>query len=62
MAEQKLTAEESFRSSLEDVVAVAERLMGLFPRTEDLLETCQLGLTNDGHLLLLMDKVTQGKR
>lgn len=62
MAEQKLTAEESFRKALEDVVAISERLAPLCPGTEDLTELCKLALTNDGQLALLMDKMTQTRR
>lgn len=62
MAEQKLTAEESFRSSLEDVVAITEKLVTLCSSTGDLCEMCRVALTNDGQLALLMDKVTQGRR
>lgn len=62
MAEQKLTAEESFRKALEDVVAIAEKLEGVFPTTEALCIACKDAIGNDSCLLLMMDKVTQGKR
>lgn len=62
MAEQKVTAEESFRKALEDVVTIAEKLSEPCSSTGDLTELCKLALTNDGQLALLMDRVTQTRR
>lgn len=62
MAEQKMTAEESFRKALEDVVTIAEKLADICPSSGDLTELCKLALTNDGQLALLMDRVTQTRR
>lgn len=62
MAEQKVTAEESFREALKDVVDVAEKLSSFCPSTADLVEMCQLALSNDGQLKLLISQVTQTRR
>lgn len=53
----KKTEAESFRESLEDIVAVGEKLAGHAKSAEDLLGMCKLALTNDGQLRLLLKQV-----
>ena len=48
--------ETDFRSSLEDVEVIINKLGGMFETTSDLLAAVQLGLTNDGQLRLLMNQ------
>jgi len=63
MAEPKktLTAEE-FRSSLQDVVAVLERLAPHCPRTEQLMEVCRIALESDSQLELLISLMLTGNK
>lgn len=52
------TAEENFKSSLEDVIAFGERLLPYCDSVQDLIEIAQLALSNDGQLALLLSLVT----
>ena len=51
--------EASFRSSLEDVVTITEKLSPYCRTVEDLLGMVRLALENDGQLHLLMGLVAQ---
>lgn len=57
----KQTAEESFRSSLEDVIAISEKLYPYCNSVQDLVGIAKLALENDGQLRLLMSSVLQKK-
>lgn len=59
--EPKPSIEETFRSVLEDLAAVAERLEPTCKTTEELIGVAKLALENDGQLRLLM-LITQQKR
>lgn len=61
MAEQKLTPEEAFRSSLEDLIAVAEKLAPYCGSVEELVEVCQLAVGNAAQAKLLLEKVSGGQ-
>lgn len=55
--------EESFRTSLTDVVTIAEKLAGHCGSVEDLITVCRTAIESDAHLRLLMSLVRQqGKR
>jgi hypothetical protein len=54
---EKQTEADSFRSSLEDVVTIAEKLSGHVETTADLAAMCRLAIKNDGQLRLLMEAV-----
>lgn len=55
--------QESFRSSLEDLVAIAGALAPLCDSVADLVGMIELALTNDGQLNVLMTLVkTTGAR
>lgn len=56
MADVK-TPEESFRSSLEDLVAIAGALAPCCDSVADLVGMIELALTNDGQLKTLMTLV-----
>lgn len=62
MAEQKLTAEEQLRSSIEDVISLAKKLQPICTTTQEMIEVCELALTNDAQLKMLMREASQGKR
>lgn len=49
--------EADFQSSLEDVIAVLERLERHFDSTKELLESLRLASVNRGHLRFLLDRV-----
>lgn len=51
---EKVTVEESFRSSLEDVKIIVERVGKFCNSLEDFYELVTLGLTNEGQLKILM--------
>ena len=51
------TVEEKIRSSLRDVVAVAEKLAPICLTVEDLVGICKLALKNDGQLLMVMERL-----
>ena len=57
----KVSPEQGFRSSLEDVIAVVEKLGRVCQTTEELVEVCRLALTSDAQLRLLMREVTNKK-
>ena len=54
------TEADSFRSSLEDVVAIAEKLAPHVGSVQDLADVCKLALKNDGQLAILYSMVTKG--
>ena len=51
---QEPSPEEGFTAALEDVVAIAEKLIQHCPTTESLVEVCKLGLSNASQLQFLM--------
>lgn len=53
--------EANFRNSLDDIVAVAEKLLPFCHTVEDLIGMAKLATKNDGQLRLLMGMVA-GKR
>lgn len=55
-------AEESFRSSLDDVVTILERVAPLCKSHEELLDMLRLARENMGQLRLLMQTVMQRGR
>ena len=54
MTDQKQTAEERFRDSLLDVVALLEKLRPICKTVDELTELCNLGLSNEGQMRLIM--------
>lgn len=56
--EEKLT---KFKSSIEDMIAVVERLNPVCDKTADLLQMLELATTNDGQLKLIIAMVTPRK-
>lgn len=62
--ERKATAEEieSFLSSLEDLIAIADKLAPFCKMTEELIGMAKLATENDGQLRLLMGIVSSGKK
>ncbi len=58
---EKLTAIESFQSSLEDVSVILEKLASFYTSTKELLEVLQLAQSNETQLKLLFNLVTQKK-
>ena len=61
VATQEATAEETFRTGLDAVALIGQRLAFSCQTVEELVASCQLALENDVHLRLLMDVVMQGK-
>ena len=57
--EKATSVNDSFRSSLEDIVAISEKLSPVCDSISDLVEMCKLALTNDGQLNLIMNLVTK---
>ena len=53
------SAADSFRSSLEDVVAVADKLSAYCNTVEEMVGMCKLGLENAGQLSVLMALMQQ---
>lgn len=51
------TAEQSFRSSLEDTIVILTQLAPLCNDVAQLVEMCRLGLDNDAQLQLLIKQV-----
>ena len=51
---QEPSPEEGFTAALEDVVAIAEKLIQHCPTTESLVEVCKLGLSSPAQLNFLM--------
>lgn len=49
--------EAEFQSSLEDVIAVLEKLERYFDTPKDLLESLRLAMMNKGHLRFLLDRI-----
>lgn len=62
LSSQTTTPEQSFRSSLEDVVVVLEKLSPFATSPEELAGMVRLALENEGQLRLLFQITTQGKR
>lgn len=56
------SVEQNFRSGLEDVAAIVQRLEPYCQTTAELAEMIELAKRNDGQLRILMEKVLQGKR
>lgn len=61
MGETKKSVEESFRESLEDVIAIAEKMGTHCKSTSDLTNMLKLALENDGQLSLILS-IVQGKK
>lgn len=59
MVDKEASAEEGFKSSLEDVVAVASKLAPFCRTVEEMIGMAQLALENEGQLRLLMIMVTK---
>ena len=62
MAENKKDAapedvEAAFQASLEDVIAVIERIERFFDSPRDMLESLRLAATNRGHAKFLLDRI-----
>lgn len=58
-SEKAAEAEQSFRASLEDVIAVAEGLSKHCKSLDDLVGISRLALDNEAQLRIVMDLVTQ---
>lgn len=50
---------QEFRSSLKDVIAVLEAAGPLFKTWEELAQSLELGLTNDGQAQLWLERMTE---
>ena len=61
MTDAKKDAAESFRDALVDVVRIGEELEPICGNVGELIQICQLALSNDGQLRLLMDRLTPKK-
>jgi hypothetical protein len=61
MQEQKPNVEDSFRSSLQDVVTISEKLAPHCASVEEMTGMIKLALDNDGQLRLLMREFTSKK-
>ena len=59
MAEQKLSQEEAFRSSIQDVIAIAEKLAPFCKSIDGLISLARLALENDDQLHLLISLVSK---
>lgn len=57
--EKVAEAEQSFRNSLEDVIAIADGLSRHCKTVEDLIAVSKLAMENDAQLRIVMDLVTQ---
>lgn len=57
--EKSTSVSDGFRSSLEDIIAISEKLASVCESIEDLVEICKLALTNDGQLKIIMNLVTK---
>ena len=63
MNDAKLSQEEKFRSSLEDVAVIIKKLSAVCLTPEEMVQMVELAQTNDGQLRTLMLIVnTQTKR
>lgn len=58
MADKTVSAEDSFRDSLLDVITIADKLRQHCKSVEDLIGICELATKNEGQLALLMNIVT----
>lgn len=61
-SEKMAEAEDAFRGSLEDVIAIAEGLSKHCKNLTELVGMSKLALENDGQLRLIMDIITQPKK
>lgn len=59
MPEVKQTAEEGFRSCLEDLIPVVQKIGPYCKNIEELIDLCELALTSDAQLKILMSIVTK---
>ncbi len=63
MPPEKITVEESFRSSLEDLKVIIERVGSFCNTVEELHELVILAVTNDAQLKLIMNVCSEnGKK
>lgn len=62
MVDKELSQEEQFRSALQDVVAIGEKLSPYCKSVEELTGMVELALLNDAQLRLLMELVSKGKK
>lgn len=62
--ERKATQEEmeSFRSSLEDLLTIADKMIPYCKTTEEIIGMARLATENDGQLRLLMSLIAQGSK
>ena len=58
-AEKAAEAEQSFRNSLEDVIAIADGLSRHCKTVEDLIAVSRLAIETDAQLRIVMDLITQ---
>lgn len=61
MTDPKLTPEEKFRSSLQDVAAITERLSSVCKTPEEMVSVINLAMENDAQLRILMKLVLEKK-
>ena len=59
--DKRTEEEEGFRSALEDVVAIIQRLAPICKSINDMLGMVELALKNDSQCRLLFKEVMQGK-
>lgn len=59
MLEKQAEAEDKFRSSLNDVVTIAQKLSIVCHSIEELVGICELALANDAQLRLLIATIQQ---
>lgn len=55
---QEPTAEESFRSTLDDCCVVMKKLMPLCKTVQECVDLCEFAILNDAQLQLLMQQIT----
>ena len=60
--ENKPSQEDGFRESLQDVVAIADRLSLHCHTVQELVELCQSAIEHDWQLRLVMSQMTQKTR
>ncbi len=59
MEQKRIDEQDAFRNGLADVIATAERLAAVCQTLEEMISLCQLALTNDAQLRLLLEKIKQ---
>lgn len=57
----EITVEDKFRSSLEDLLALAKKFLPVCERVEDLIGMVQLAIENEGQLKLLLKEYVRQK-